>query len=281
MAEFKDLTGQKFGRLTVIDISRKIQSGKRERYYWKCKCECGNMKEVRTDSLTSGNVTSCGCLKLEQDRINLTAGHKHKLSKTHIWNVYYGMLHRCYNPQDSHYKNYGGRGIEVCEEWRDSIEAFAEWAQKTGFRDGLTIDRVDNDGNYEPVNCRWATMKEQSRNRRSNIVVSCKGEDVTLIEASEKSGLPYSTLQSRWRRGIRGEELFAEPAIQLKKREVLYNGKKVTLRELSELTGIKISTLGSRYREGKRGEELIKQICQHRGNYSDCERLDSTVERRS
>ena len=126
MAEFKDLTGQCFGRLTVIGISRKKQSGKRMRYYWKCKCICGNIKEVRTDCLTSGLVQSCGCLKVEQDKINLTAFHRHKLSNTHIWYVYYGMLSRCYNSKNKSYKNYGGRGIEVCEEWRNSFDKFVE-----------------------------------------------------------------------------------------------------------------------------------------------------------
>lgn len=258
MAKFKDLTGQIFDRLFVIGISRKVQSGKRERYYWKCQCQCGNEKEVRTDCLISGSVRSCGCLKLEQDNINLTAFHRHKLSNTRLWHIYYGILHRCYNCKDKRYKDYGGRGIEVCQEWRNSFDCFAEWAQKMRYADGLQIDRINNNGNYEPTNCRWVTAKEQSRNRRSNIIVSYKGEDMTLIEASEKSGLSYSALNARWNRGIRGEELFTKVAVQGKKREVLYHGKIVTLKDLSELTGININTLKSRYRAGKRGEDLIK-----------------------
>lgn len=258
MGEFKDLTGQVFGKLTVIGISRKVQSGKRERYYWKCQCQCGNEKEVRTDCLTSGSIRSCGCLKSEQDAINLSAFHRHKLSNTHLWYVYYGLLSRCYNSKNKSYKNYGGRGIEVCEEWRNSFDSFAEWAKKTGYADGLQIDRIDNNGNYEPANCRWTTVRLQSRNRRSNIVVSYKGEEMTLIEASERSGLPYDALNARWHRGVRGEELFAELIDPGKKREVWYNGEVVTLRELSELTGININTLKTRYRAGKRGNDLIK-----------------------
>lgn len=258
MARFKDLTGQVFGKLTVIGISKKVQSGKRERYYWKCRCDCGNIKDVRTDGLTSGSVTSCGCNKNEQDKINLTKNHRHKLSNTNLWHVYYKMLHRCYNDKDTRYQNYGGRGIKVCEEWKQSFDIFAQWALNNGYKQGLQIDRMDNDGDYEPSNCRWATQKEQARNRRSNIVVSYQGEKMTLIEAAETSKLPYSALAARWHRGIRGEELFAEVIAQGKKREVLYQGKIVTLKELSRLTGININTLESRYRAGKRGNDLIK-----------------------
>lgn len=258
MAEFKDLTGQIFGKLTVIGISKKIQSGKRERYYWKCKCDCGNVKEVRTDCLTSGSVRSCGCIKKEQDKVNLTAFHRHKLSNTHIWNTYYSMLHRCYNCKDKSYNNYGGRGIKVCDEWRNSFDTFVEWAMKNGYAENLLIDRIDNNGNYEPANCRWSTAKEQARNRRSNIIVAYKGEYMTLIEASDKSGLSYSALNARWRRGIRGDELFSELAPKSNKITVYYAGKFVTLKELSKLTGINVNTLKSRYYSGKRGQDLVK-----------------------
>ena len=156
------------------------------------------------------------------------------------------------------YSRYGGRGIDICDEWKNDFEVFLKWALENGYNERLTIDRKDNSKGYFPDNCRWTTNKEQSRNRRSNIVVSYKGEEMTLIEASEKSGLSYSALNARWNRGIRGEELFDEVIAQGKKREVLYHGKIVTLKELSELTGININTLKTRYRVGKRGNDLIK-----------------------
>ena len=168
------------------------------------------------------------------------------------------MKDRCLNKNVPCYKNYGGRGITICDNWKESFEDFYVWAMDNGYDDNLTIDRKDNNAGYFPDNCRWATNKEQSRNRRSNIVVSYKGEDMTLIDASEKSGLSYSVLSSRWKRGIREERLFTEVSAQGKKREVLYNGKIVTLKELSELTGINLNTLKTRYREGKRGNDLIK-----------------------
>lgn len=258
MAEFKDLTGQKFGRLTVIDISKKVQSGKRERYYWKCKCECGKYHEVRTDGLTSGNVQSCGCLHRGQAIKNVSLHHTHKQSGSRLYRIWAQMKDRCMNEKNTCYSRYGGRGIIICDEWKNDFEAFYKWAIDNGYHENLTIDRKDNNKGYFPDNCRWTTNKEQSRNRRSNIVVSYKGEEMTLIEASEKSGLPYSALNARWNRGIRGEELFAEVTARGKKREVIYHGKIVTLKELSELTGININTLKTRYRAGRRGNDLIK-----------------------
>ncbi len=258
MPRFKDLTGQRFGRLTVIDISKKVQSGKRERYYWKCKCDCGNYHEVRTDSLISGNVQSCGCLHKEQAIVNVSLHHSHKQSTSRLYGIWQKMKDRCLNENVPCYDRYGGRGITICDEWKDDFEAFFKWAVDNGYSEDLTIDRKDNNKGYFPDNCRWATNKEQARNRRSNIVVAYQGKEMTLIEASEKSGLPYSALNARWNRGIRGEELFARLTSKGIKREVLYHGKIITLKELSELTGININTLKSRYRAGKRGEDLVK-----------------------
>ena len=258
MAKFKDLTGQIFGKLTVIGISKKVQSGKRIRYYWKCKCECGKYHDVRTDSLISGNIQSCGCLHKEQAIKNVSLHHSHKQSGSRLYGIWRKMKDRCLNENVPCYSRYGGRGIDICDEWKNDFEAFLKWALENGYNEHLTIDRKDNSKGYSPDNCRWATNKEQSRNRRSNIVVSYKGKEMTLIEAAEKSALSYSALSARWHRGIRGEELFAEVIVQGKKREVLYQGKIVTLKELSELTGININTLKTRYRAGKRGNDLIK-----------------------
>lgn len=258
MAKFRDLTGQRFGRLTVIGISKKVQSGKRERYYWKCKCECGKFHEVRTDALTSGNVQSCGCLHKEQAIKNVSSHHSHKQSGSRLYWIWQAMKDRCLNKNNKNYSRYGGRGITICDEWKDDFANFYEWALKNGYRDTLTIDRIDNNKGYFPDNCRWLTNKEQSRNRRNNIVVSYNGEEMTLIEASEKSGLSYSALNARWCRGIRGDALFEEVVVRGPKRKVLYKGKMITLNELSELTGINTNTLKTRYYKGKRGEDLVR-----------------------
>ena len=198
MAEFKDLTGMKFGRLLVIGVSRKVKSGKRERYYWNCQCGCGNTKEVRTDCLTSGYVQSCGCLKKEQNQINLTKNHRHKLSNTNLWHVYYGILHRCYNMEDTHYCNYGGRGIIVCDEWKNSFDNFVQWSFDSGYKKGLQIDRIDNDGNYEPGNCRWVDVKQNCRNRGSNVLVEYEGKMITIVELSEILNQPYKKVYYKY-----------------------------------------------------------------------------------
>lgn len=208
MPHFKDLTGQQFGQFTVINVSRKVQSGKRERYYWNCKCECGNFKEVRTDCLTSGTVQSCGCLKKAQDRINLTKFHRHKLSNTNLWHVYYSMRRRCYHPDDSHYSNYGGRGIAICDEWKDSFDNFIKWAFNNGYEEGLQIDRIDNNGNYEPHNCRWVSLKSNCRNRGSNVLVEYQGQWITIAELAEILNKPYRTVYHKYRRyGVKRKDL--------------------------------------------------------------------------
>lgn len=198
MAEFLDLTGRTYGKLTVLKLEEKRKSGKRYRYYWECLCECGGKHKVRTDGLTSGNVLSCGCLKREQDKKNLTANHSHRLSGSRLWHTYYGILSRCYDKRDKSYERYGGRGIKVCKEWRDSFESFVSWSMSSGYNDKLTIDRINNNGNYEPKNCKWSDDKEQARNRRSNSMIKLNGELMTLVELSEKMNIPYGTASTRY-----------------------------------------------------------------------------------
>ena len=115
-----DLTGQRFGRLTVIGVDDR---NTRKTYFY-CQCDCGNVKSVRSDSLISGAIRSCGCMKKEQDRINLEANHKHKMSHTRLYDIWQGMKKRCYNPHDARYHRYGGRGIMVCDEWKENFIAF-------------------------------------------------------------------------------------------------------------------------------------------------------------
>lgn len=191
-----DLTGQKFGLLTVIGLAETDT----RKTYWVCKCDCGNMKTVRSDSLLCGAIKSCGCIKRKQDEVNLAKNHRHKMSGTRIYSEWQGMKSRCYNKGSARYADWGGRGIEVCEQWRNSFESFYTWAMANGYQDNLTIDRIDNNGNYCPENCRWVGQQEQCRNRRSNINITIGNSTRTLMEWCEIFQVDYTNVNARYHR---------------------------------------------------------------------------------
>ena len=191
-----DLTGKKFGKLEVIGVH---DTGSRKTYY-VCQCDCGNIKVVRADALISGATKSCGCIKKEQDKINLSANHKHKMSGTRIYETWQDMKRRCYNKQNARYDRYGGRGITVCDEWLNNFQSFYDWAISNGYSDDLTIDRIDNDGNYEPSNCRWSTAKEQCNNRGSNINITIGNATKSLMCWCEIFNIDYKKVYARYKR---------------------------------------------------------------------------------
>lgn len=190
----KDLAGEKFGRWEVLKYGHKNE---RNEVYWICKCQCGKVKEVRANSLRSGRSKSCGCLHAELSReIGLKVNKKHGQAGTPLYAVWNGMKQRCGNPNSTSYADYGGRGINVCEEW-NNFDSFYEWATSNGYRQGLSIDRIDNSGNYEPSNCRWVSGKTQCRNRRNNTRFKYGGRSLTLAEWETETGIKRSTLASR------------------------------------------------------------------------------------
>lgn len=164
MPELIDMTGKVFSRLTVIE--RQFPKDKFRQTYWLCQCICGNQTIVNGRHLREGNIQSCGCLNLEINSKRMKGnnlGHKHGLTKHPLRFIRKAMIHRCYNPNNRFYKNYGGRGIIVCDEWKDSLEKFVEWALYNGWEKGLSIDRRDNNGHYSPENCHWITISENSK----------------------------------------------------------------------------------------------------------------------
>ena len=185
---------QKFGRLTVICKGATYYSGqeKHPRFKWICKCDCGNTTNVCTRDLKSGKVASCGCYRREHTR---KFARTHGLSHTRLYEIRTKMIARCYNPKTTYYYNYGGRGITVCDEWLESFENFKAWADKSGYADNLTIERIDNDGNYCPENCTWITQVEQNRNRRTSHFVTYKGQKMLLAELSRLTHVAPQTIK--------------------------------------------------------------------------------------
>lgn len=193
MKTAQDLTGQRFGKLVVIERS----GTKGHNTMWLCRCDCGNTSIVSRGNLLNGQTKSCGCNK-HKPAVNKTHGQ----SKTRLYFVWRNMLNRCYNANVPDFPNYGGRGISVCTEWQKDFQAFQQWAMDNGYdgsakRGEFTIERIDPNGNYEPSNCKWANEIQQANNKRSNHYIEYLGNTITLKQASETSGIPYKTLFKR------------------------------------------------------------------------------------
>lgn len=165
MSRLKDLSGQRFGKWLVIERAPKnyvAPCGSTSPQYI-CKCDCGNIVTVIGKNLSGGHSTNCGCVRKESLPSSIRTHGDSRGNTKRLYSIYNNMINRCYNSKTSHYDRYGGRGISVCQQWRGNYEAFRSWAFENGYRDDLTIDRIDNDGNYEPDNCQWISAAENTR----------------------------------------------------------------------------------------------------------------------
>ena len=208
----KNLTNLTFGRLTVLKVYEEVtfKSGSKNTR-WLCKCSCGKEKVVFRSNLINGHSTSCGCYQKE-------IVSTHRLTNHRLYGIWLEVKKRCLDKKRASYKNYGGRGIVICDEWMDFMN-FYEWSLNNGYSDSLTLDRVDNDGNYSPENCRWATRSVQNNNTRRNVYVECRGEKKTLAQLARDHGLSPETIRYRMNRGYEGEELVAKQNSIKKKME--------------------------------------------------------------
>lgn len=189
MSKFKDITGFRFGRFLVVGYSHSVNGA-----CWKCLCKCGATRIIKGSTLRTGYRKSCGCLV-----VNGTATHR--MSHTRLYRTYIGMKDRCYRENSKDYKYYGGRGIKICRGWR-RVDAFLKWAVASGYKDGLSIERIDPNGDYSPSNCTWVPMSDQGKNRRCVHRYQYQGELLTLSTISRRFGVNVETLRSRLKRGL-------------------------------------------------------------------------------
>lgn len=248
------MIGKKFGKLTVLELSDYRGVNNRDKYYI-CQCDCGEVVQLMGTSLRRKgrptlNCKQCGNKKKE----------KHGMVGSRLYKIWDGMKQRCLNENDVNYHYYGGRGIKICNEWLDKevgMLNFKEWSLTNGYNESLTIDRINNNGDYEPSNCRWVDMKVQANNKSINKLITYKGVTKTLSQWSEEYNIPYVTFVKRIDSGWDIERALTDKVTQKRKKLVEIEGELYTYEQLGEMCGVTAHTIVTRYSRGKRGKELI------------------------
>jgi len=205
MTRMRDLSGQKFGRLTVIELAGKASN---KNMLWKCSCECGNSSVVASSNLVRGVTRSCGCLKAERER---EANIKHGQYGTGAHKSWMSMRQRCLNHRCPAFKNYGGRGIKICARWESFENFFADMGHRP---DGMELDRINVDGDYEPGNCRWATTLQQGRNQRKTRFATINGVTKPVTEWAQEFGINIRSVNSRLSYGWSIEKALTTPKLR-------------------------------------------------------------------
>jgi len=214
----KNYIGKKIGYIEILEKTNERKNGY---IVYKCKCHKCNkivyktLEHITTREKQGHNNITCGCFDYHKNNL-----YKHGLSNTRLYNIYVNMKQRCYDKNSISYKDYGERGITICQEWLNDFKTFYKWAIENGYKNNLTIDRINNNGNYEPNNCRWANAYEQSNNRRNNVILEYNGVKKTLIEYAKEYNIEICTLRSRIKRGWNIERALNE------KTHLNYKGKK-------------------------------------------------------
>lgn len=196
--KFEKYVGKKIGKLTILYADNSTSSVAKKYY---CKCDCGNIKSISMSCIVNGRIRSCGCLQKEMNKI-VKPNLRHGKCNSRIYKIWLKMKNRCYNKNYFQYYLWGGKGIKICDEWIDKEQGFINfynWAINNGYKDNLSIDRIDGEKNYEPSNCRWATQKEQARNIKNNVNITYNGETHCIAEWAEITGIKGGTLYWRYK----------------------------------------------------------------------------------
>lgn len=217
MGTVLDITGQTYGRLTAVELAElRPQKNGKHLAHWLCKCTCGNTVVVSVTALRCGNTKSCGCLSSEKtaERNKKSAKHMARANgkSERLYRIWCGIKGRCYNQSDDAFEDYGARGITMCDEWKSDYAAFKTWAINSGYKNELSIDRVDNNAGYTPCNCRWATPKQQANNRRNNILVEYNGKRQSISDWSKDTGFSYRMISTRLKAGWEVEKALEYPS---------------------------------------------------------------------
>lgn len=247
--KIEDLSGKRYGRLTVMHQNgfKYNPSGQRT-VLWHCKCDCGKEKDIPASTLKNGRSKSCGCLnrELSSERATKHGGCKQYMLER-LYKIWRDMKNRCYQESSINFKNYGGRGIKICERWMD-YKNFRDWAVSHGYKDGLSIDRIDVNGNYCPENCRWATAVEQANNRRTNISITAFGMTKTAAEWEKYAGIKQHTILARINSGWSAEKAVSDIS-DGRLRRITGFGKTQSISEWAAEFGVKYTTLHERLRK--------------------------------
>lgn len=208
--------GKRYGRLEVIGFQHKKEQGRG--WDWIVRCDCGKEKVVSPNDVKSGKTRSCGCLHDQACKDRATKFRHNVYKNKRLYGIYNGIKKRCYNKNEPRYSDYGARGISMCDEWlspHDGFDKFVDWALENGYADGLSIDRIDVDGDYSPTNCRWLTLQQQNRNKRETKWVDYRGEHIQLKVLCDRLKIKYDTVHDRiYKRGWSVERAIEEPSQQ-------------------------------------------------------------------